>query len=229
MSGYLQRLVDAASGRSGSVYPRTGSIFSPRLDDIRAPLQGWEETEHVTAAPSPPHARPASRAVKPPEPPRRARPRSGHVPLLPQPLALDSDANVSASPSAPAALTPRPVDDLDASPEEPPAERVGRPPAADTEFHITVAAPARSASDAFRPVMKSARVSEPAASAVQPTRPLPGNRHAAPAAQPPDDIQIHIGRIEVTAVPPPVPRAPSAHDPKLSLDAYLNRRNGRGR
>jgi hypothetical protein len=145
MSGYLQRLVDAASGRSGSVYPRTGSIFSPRLDDIRAPLQGWEETEHVTAAPSPPHARPASRADQTAGTAAlRARPRSGHVPLLPQPLALDSDANVSASPSAPAALTPRPVDDLDASPEEPPAERVGRPPAADTEFHITVAAPARS-------------------------------------------------------------------------------------
>jgi hypothetical protein len=47
---------------------------------------------------------------------------------------------------------------------------------------------------------------------------------------PADDIQIHIGRIEVIAVPPPVQRPATAPPQKrLSLDEYLNRRNGRSR
>jgi hypothetical protein len=49
---------------------------------------------------------------------------------------------------------------------------------------------------------------------------------SAPAQQ--DDIQIHIGRIEVVAVSPPAPR-PAAPSPRkgISLDEYLSRRNGR--
>lgn len=43
-----------------------------------------------------------------------------------------------------------------------------------------------------------------------------------------DDIQIHIGRIEVVAVPQSEPRPAAAPARKgLSLDEYLNRRNGR--
>lgn len=39
-----------------------------------------------------------------------------------------------------------------------------------------------------------------------------------------DEIQIHIGRIEVTAVHPPPATAPNK---EISLDAYLKRRDGR--
>jgi hypothetical protein len=43
-----------------------------------------------------------------------------------------------------------------------------------------------------------------------------------------DDIQIHIGRIEVVAVPQAAPRPAAAPTRKgLSLDEYLNRRDGR--
>lgn len=53
---------------------------------------------------------------------------------------------------------------------------------------------------------------------------------SARAERQPDEIQIHIGRIEVTAVPaPPAQRAPKAPDKGISLDAYLERRNGRPR
>jgi hypothetical protein len=45
----------------------------------------------------------------------------------------------------------------------------------------------------------------------------------------PDEIQIHIGRIEVVAVPPPVapPASPRPRRGAPSLDEYLRRRNGR--
>jgi hypothetical protein len=52
---------------------------------------------------------------------------------------------------------------------------------------------------------------------------------SARAEREPDEIQIHIGRIEVTAVQPPAPRAPKPPDKAISLDAYLERRNGRAR
>jgi hypothetical protein len=45
-----------------------------------------------------------------------------------------------------------------------------------------------------------------------------------------EDIQIHIGRIEVIAVPPPAPRPAAAPERRgQSLDEYLSRSNGRSR
>jgi hypothetical protein len=58
------------------------------------------------------------------------------------------------------------------------------------------------------------------------TRP---ERHVEGVERQPDDIHVHIGRIEVTAVPPPLPRTPKLPDRALSLDAYLSRREGRAR
>ena len=53
----------------------------------------------------------------------------------------------------------------------------------------------------------------------QPSRPAPAQ---------PEEIQIHIGRIEVLAVPQAAPRPAAAPVRKgLSLDDYLSRRNGR--
>jgi hypothetical protein len=44
-----------------------------------------------------------------------------------------------------------------------------------------------------------------------------------------DEIQIHIGRIEVTAIHPPASTVPKARNKEISLDAYLKRRDWRAR
>jgi hypothetical protein len=46
----------------------------------------------------------------------------------------------------------------------------------------------------------------------------------------PDEIQIHIGRIEVIAVQPPAQAQPKkARAESLTLDDYLRRRDGKSR
>jgi hypothetical protein len=42
-----------------------------------------------------------------------------------------------------------------------------------------------------------------------------------------DEIQINIGRIEVTAIPHPTPRPSAPARKSINLDEYLKRRNGR--
>jgi hypothetical protein len=59
--------------------------------------------------------------------------------------------------------------------------------------------------------------------------PRPSPRRAETNHQKPDEIQIHIGRIEVIAAPPPTarPPAPSSRRGSQSLDEYLRRRDRR--
>lgn len=63
--------------------------------------------------------------------------------------------------------------------------------------------------------------------ALRPAGPLP----RAERADEPDEIQIHIGRIEVTAVPPPVATRPAVRPERRSvnLDDYLKQRRGGNR
>jgi len=70
---------------------------------------------------------------------------------------------------------------------------------------------------------------EPARIAADRGRTRSGGVPAAPRE--PDEVNIHIGRIEVTAAqPPPLrPAAPKAHRKAPSLDEYLRRRGGRAR
>jgi hypothetical protein len=231
MSGYLQRLVDRAAGRGEAVHPRTGSIFSPRLEERPAPLQGWEESEHVTLAQPPPDAHATPPELERPKPSRGVRLRFDHAPLLPKAVAPDRGATAEAPPFVPAVSDPvgPPEDPFDDRSSRPVAEPQRRLLTAEADVHVTVPAPASGrAGDPFRPVMKPTSPSNAVVSAAGP-RDRPRPRHGAQAAQQPDDIQIHIGRIEVLAVPPPAPRAPKAPDRSLSLDAYLSRRDGRAR
>ena len=236
MNGYLQRLVSTAAGRSDAVHPRTRSIFSPGVEEMHAPLRAWEDIEQGTPvrAPARPHAPQRDLELHPPSrrlEPRSGAPRSEHTPLLPNSVAPEDRA---------AAPPPFVLEAADSFAD--PVRSVDHPtrtaaPLAEaprhflaTETEITVTSPAATrADDAFRPVIKTAR-SFDAVSAAE-SRQHSRQQPPLQAAQPPDDIQIHIGRIEVVAVPPPAPqpRAPRAPDRSLSLDAYLNRRDRRTR
>jgi hypothetical protein len=236
MSGYLQRLVDSAAGRARAVHPRTGSIFSPRVEERHAPLQNWEETEQA-ATPHPTRdpqaAQPELPAVHSPAnlASRSVPPEFEHTPLLPAPVSPTPRAS---APSLLAAVpgSSAPADaPLDARTPETASEPARHPFAADTDEHRDATSPAAARSaDAFRPLLTPPRAFAADISAVEP-RERPRPRQATHAAQPHDDIQIHIGRIDVVAVPPSAqaPRAPKAADSGLSLDAYLNRRNERAR
>lgn len=82
---------------------------------------------------------------------------------------------------------------------------------------------------ASRPTAVSGRALAP--------RRSPSHRETAQAAQraqeqrEPDEIEIHIGRIEVTAVPPPAQVRLAARPERkaVNLDEYLKRRHGRNR
>lgn len=72
--------------------------------------------------------------------------------------------------------------------------------------------------------------------AVLPPAPFSASRFSSPTARPserqrePDEVHVHIGRIEITAVQPPAPakRAARKGQAPLSLDDYLARRKGDG-
>jgi hypothetical protein len=98
---------------------------------------------------------------------------------------------------------------------------------------------ARTTTGHYSPLVleRSAPRSTPQALPAPPTRSAgqtQSNRGLARQQRPPphdtDEIQIHIGRIEVTAVPPPpVKAAPAPTRKSPSLDEYLKRRPGRAR
>jgi hypothetical protein len=225
MSGYLRRLVDTAAARGESVHPTTGSIFSPHQPEIDAPLQNAEEAESVTSSPI---------ARAPATPPRRGEsrgdaPRSLHAPLLPRaPASVDFSSAEIAEPARRGSRT-EPVLDLD-EPSLPP-ERARREAESDTDIDATNGArPIRDEADqTSRSFMKPAT---PFDAVTRPVwlQPKPQERAVAQGAREPDEIQIHIGRIEVIAMQPPAPPRPSkAPAQSLTLDAFLNRRDGKSR
>lgn len=229
MSGYLQRLVNAAAGGGDAVHPRTGSIFSPRGEETPAPGHGSQDHEHDAVPPPYAQLRAASPHAEPAQPANVVARGSTPTPLFPTASEATAAQSIEPAPSLVRAASPHDLETVvhaDERAREP--RRVG----SDRPSDVRGVAPiARDAAEASPVWVTPDRVPEPRPRSAGPTR-LRAERHVDQRGQrerQPDDIQIHIGRIEVIALPPPAPRAAKAPDRSVSLEAYLNRRDGRPR
>jgi hypothetical protein len=228
----------ASAGAQPRLRPMLGSIFAPTapLTHLEVPAAAWSaDPASETFAPSPaPRAAMATRADpvahRPPPPAENGSVLHPFAPVFPP-------ANQGANPPERDLLPsyqPYPRDrDLPWLPDDVVAG-VGE---SDTFSQPALPEPvsrdraAASDDPLLPPVVAAPRLEAPPAAA-----PVPAPRvapiHRAPGGgQPqaqwePDEIHIHIGRIEVAAIAPPAPR-PAPVRKSLSLDEYLRRGNGR--
>lgn len=234
MNGYLQRLIRIAANPAESVHPLAASPFAagyhgdlPFAESAEVPVvQPSEETSPDSAQGRPilasthaslsglepnstvsePQAR-QSIVVTP------AEPQSSRVPMFSReivskpPRAYDALALSDAAEDAESAMADVSGSQRNLSPRL-------RGPLLSAETVTEAGKPG------VRPPLERLRP----ASDKKDSRPVPAS---ATASLSPDEIQIHIGRIEVTAVHSPAPAAAKARDKEISLDAYLKRRDGR--
>jgi hypothetical protein len=204
MSGYLQRLVQTAAHPAQTVHPFAGSVFAAPHDE-KSQSRGFESEEFVIAAPqqqNAPQYSPSRNTARPAEY-RPSVPASAATRIL---LAGEVDA----VPSWPEEIAPRPHPAANVAVTEisPPHD----PEGARREFRALLP------QEAVTP--ESLPTYAPLRSEI---RDRPQNGRSVTLERASDEIQIHIGRIEVTAVQPPAPRAPKSPDRTPRLDAYLKR------
>jgi hypothetical protein len=217
MSGPLHRIASGVLHPARNLHPALGSVWTPP-HTVDAPETPGEVLEHTVPRPFASHTESQRPGVALPSEARA-------TPTLLPPETAPISRNAPALPSGPNAVTNR----LD-----PPVAISGSrviPPAANAE---TTGAPNADGTkvdsrSAFVPLLPEQRFVAPAR-ALTPTQPVPRERptHAQPiaqAARQPDEIEIHIGRIEVTAPPAPPLARPAPHPARKSLDLgeYLKR------
>lgn len=246
MKGYLQRLVLGVKQPVGSIHPLVGSVFSPpQHTAAHEPLgatEGFfssrlhsshEQDTHETS--STPRQK-LSVATAPGEAQKSGDPAPAYTPLMPEvPTPKTASQATQITDGKPQPLSPVPEEGKGVSLTLPDHAMAGRGREAN-------AAPEGQAQELmlthlYAPMMNA----NPSASrelAALRTNPFTGaargrgegnaSRSSAPVAREADEIQIHIGRIEVTAVQQR--SAPPAAKPTrkgMSLDEYLRHSDGR--
>ena len=242
MRGYLQRLALGVMRPERTIHPMVGSVFSPqhqpemsealpRESSIFASSQPRSDAKHSQEEgerrffTGEQKSGAASEAM---EPNRLRAPEPIYTPLIP---------NVEAIQGKQTEDFPRPAEKISSShPGEKSTlealpERNAHPGEQTKELVVThVYAPKVSESTVHSTLKAPAQKMDPfAATPRRAPRENSSRRSATPSGQP-DEIQIHIGRIEVTAVQQaPVPPAVKPTRKGLSLDEYLQRANRRVR
>lgn len=241
MRGYLQRLALGVMRPVGTIHPMVGSVFSPQhqAGTSEAPLR--EASVHISSqaksdakrSPEDAKARSVSSEEKSSgtlEPNRLRAAGPVHTPLISKVDATQSKNKQSEDFSGPAEASSSHLGErstVEALPEANahPGERT-------EELVLThVYTPKMSESTVQSSSLKMpAQKMDPFAAAPRSTPQENSSRRSATPPRQPDEIQIHIGRIEVTAVQQtPVPPAAKPARKGLSLDEYLQRANRRVR
>jgi hypothetical protein len=231
VSGYLQRLAARALNAREAIHPVVGSIFAPAATGGNQPSFILEEDEQMTVAPEPVAGSastspfPPSRAdVKPVEIPPDADellvpPEQSPAPRQPaivRPADASAQNDTAVEPNRAAQLQPEPIDTRGAPTVAPRFLRVAHSAGQTTSPRAS----ARAANGAPRDVPAPAQDRQP--------RPVlaPALHHPPAPHREQDEIQIHIGRIEVTAVPPGPAGAPPARPPRTAPDLAVYLKKG---
>ncbi len=217
MSGFLQRLATHAAHPTGNVHPFTGTRFQAREVDAARSVAPIATSEEKSRAEEPRGETPLPRRLATIE-----------TPLIPSPEVSDSQA----SGSDPANNADAPDYDMIAPPRLPvaPPSRFAREQSAlDLEKivkQLLVRPETREESKSQVEPVTAATPANDRPGRYEINR-LPSSKESTPRSI--EEIQINIGRIEVTAVhPPAAPSVPTAARPKaVGLLDYLNRHNGR--
>lgn len=223
MSGYLQRLTRSVTQPAETLHSMLGSVFSP-VNYGRAA----DALEHNVAVPS------SEVAAASPEQPQEVGdsrlPQTRFLPPVaaasPAPLITKESTNLGSRTSDEILFQPL----ITAAPTE--HSTTERKPALDAPLESRQR---DNTQQFYTPLMTEApvrtRPQETAPAPLKPNRALRGKEDGDASRRPerePDEIQIHIGRIEVTAVQQAPARAPLKTIHKgQSLDEYLTRRDRR--
>jgi hypothetical protein len=246
MSGYLQRLASRAMNPVEPVHPVLGSMFTapkyrngredlPREEDDLPSIQSESRQAFESARPVSWSVLPDSKHPGSRESSATQEPRTSFGNRQPEPLVRNERL-----PAQQVEQTLRPILAERASPRpsiQDPYETAGKAePGRETNLHRGGREPEEASHEAFTPLIKenlarsneetSRHEAEVFASAAKEN----GGQavRSVPATREPDEIQIHIGRIDVTAVPQAASRAVSKPIRKgMNLEEYLSRRDRR--
>jgi hypothetical protein len=237
MKGHLQRLVQTVTNPANSVHPWAGSIFAAGHQGDFNIVQ-TEELAPLHAARQPSEGMaPASAQSFQALASTGTSPSAERNSLIPELRATQMSSgspqagqNASRGPSVSERIIPKPLitnteesvresmdaAELDMTPAQKPE------PALPPRGHRSLAG-----AEALIKPGNTRQLALGSSLAPKEKNDASAARNSVAADRRTDEIQIHIGRIEVTAIHPPAPKGPKVRDKELSLDAYLKRRDGR--
>ena len=227
MSGYLQRLVTCELNSASSIHPIVGSFFSAPRDEQTPESPRQEEHLWGFRERNIPYLDRTEEAVVPPAAVRPSPFESKGTDLRRSTLLPEPTSPKSQSP-----LADRTLNGV--------AERLIKPPGTTAQREspkepVTPTIPELRRFDAVSDE-RGRQLIAGAVSSAKPKNPSRDRLYPFPTEpkwrmsdREPDEIQIHIGRIEVTAVPPApaILPAPKPRHVAPSLDEYLRRRDRR--
>jgi hypothetical protein len=231
MSGYLHRLVNMVLHPHETVHPRTGSLFAPNWSTLDPNAESFEQAAAVATRPARSQSSMISKSAETAQHP--AQSENSQPPLRPE---IANEASPLLESVERADVTPPAGDDA----QHDTFESAARVPDPWVDLHAQRAVP-NSRYDVGVPLIHPQSGEAPGTKLEIPqfsaearrmrgaSASLTADGRPTRAERSPDEIQIHIGRIEVTAVQSPAPRAPKRPETAVSLDAYLERRSGRAR